>query len=411
MNLRTPLLDYLGEKIDRRQDEISFWVDSHCRKVMVPLYSSVDLRFSDHKIAPVDTNVFPAGFNNLSEGFRRKASELFRQYLYSKYPSARKILLIPELNTRNPFYWENVSVIKSVLEDVDYEVRIGIANEEFQKESMSFTSAGGRTVEAYRVFQEKQTAAIEGFVPDLVMINNDFSENCPKTLTDLRQPVLPPVQIGWHARRKNVHFEFYNDLCTELAAILEVDPWMMSVRTVLEQGVDFDFQEDRERVSARVGEVLREVGDDYSRRMLDHGPGVFVKSNSGTYGMAVISVSDCGEILEMNSRERKKMRVCKGGTQVRDVIVQEGVPTSLRVGGRLVAEPVVYMVEARVTGMFYRVNSARGAVENLNSKGMEFIPYDSEDSGAIPAAFDLLSKVATLAAGYEIEKVLRDVEC
>ena len=411
MNLRAPLFDYLGERIARNQDKISLWIESHCRNIMVPLYSSVDLRFSEHKIAPVDTNVFPAGFNNLSERFCREASKLFHQYFYSRYPSARKILLIPELNTRNSYYWENVSVIKSILEDVDYEVRIGIANEEFVKESASFLTASGRTIEAYCVFQENQMAMIEGFIPDLVMINNDFSEKCPKTLTNLRQPVLPPVQIGWHARKKDVHFEFYNGLCRELAAILEVDPWVMSIRTVLEQGVDFDSPEDRQRVSTKAEQVLREVRDDYSHRGLDHSPRVFVKSNSGTYGMAVTSVSSCREILEMNSRERKKMRVCKGGMPVRDIIVQEGVPTSLRVGQQLVAEPVVYMIQASVTGMFYRVNSTRGELENLNSRGMEFVPYDSEDSGSIPAAFDLVSRVATLAAGYEIEKVLKDVEC
>ena len=252
---------------------------------------------------------------------------------------------------------------------------------------------------------------IDGFVPDIVMINNDFSEKCPKTLHNLRQPVLPPIEIGWHARKKDVHFEFYNRLCGELADILEVDPWVMSVKTVLESGVDFDFPEDRERVSTRAAEILSIVKSEYSKRNIDHEPSLFVKSNSGTYGMAVASVSDPQSIVEMNSRDRKRMRVSKGGMPVRDVVIQEGVPTSLRVGDGLVGEPVLYLVQSRVAGMFYRVNSLRGELENLNSKGMEFLPCEASLPNGIPPVFDLVSKVATIAAGYEIEKVLRDVDC
>ena len=61
--------------------------------------------------------------------------------------------------------------------------------------------------------------------------------------------------------------------------------------------------------------------------------------------------------------------------------------------------------------MFYRVNPLRDELENLNSKGMEFLPCDDSLANGIPTAFDLVSKVATIAAGYEIEKVLRDVDC
>lgn len=408
--MRSMLIEDIEKRISQKRGEVGLWVESHLERIMVPFYSSVDLRFSEHKIAPVDTNVFPAGFNNLSRGFRERAGELFGKSLSSRYPSARKILLVPELNTKNAWYWENVRVIRSILEYAGYEARVGIANEEFRGESVSFDAAGGERIEAWRVFQQEGVAGIDGFVPDIVMINNDFSEKCPKTLSNLRQPVFPPVEIGWHARKKNVHFEFYNGLVSELAGILEIDPWAMSVETVLETGVDFDFAEDRERVRARAEEVFSSVGAEYSKRGIEEETSVFVKSNSGTYGMAVTSVAAPAEIAGMNSRDRKRMRVSKGGVPVRDVVVQEGVPTSLRVGDGLVGEPVVYLVEASVAGMFYRVNSTKGELENLNSRGMEFLPCESSPGGISPA-FELVSRAATIAAGYEIEKVLRDVDC
>ena len=35
-----------------------------------PFYCSVDLRNAGYKLAPVDTNLFPAGFNNLNPTLR-----------------------------------------------------------------------------------------------------------------------------------------------------------------------------------------------------------------------------------------------------------------------------------------------------------------------------------------------------
>ena len=52
-----------------RQSRIEAWFRSQWRKAPAPLYASVDLRNAGYKIAPVDTNLFPAGFNNLNPVF------------------------------------------------------------------------------------------------------------------------------------------------------------------------------------------------------------------------------------------------------------------------------------------------------------------------------------------------------
>ena len=109
-------LNEINEKITEQSAEIQSWIEQHSDKVLVPLYTSVDLRVSAYKIAPVDTNVFPAGFNNLSEYCRIRTANLFKQHFSIKYPKVSKILIVPELNTRNPYYWENIDVIQSILE-------------------------------------------------------------------------------------------------------------------------------------------------------------------------------------------------------------------------------------------------------------------------------------------------------
>ena len=77
------------------------------------------------------------------------------------------------------------------------------------------------------------------------------------------------------------------------------------------------------------------------------------------------------------------------------------------------AEPVIYMVEDDVAGVFYRVNTEKSETENLNSKGMKFEEFDNTVEGinTIPEVFKFISKIAVIAAGYEIEKIIRDGGC
>lgn len=412
-------LEILNDKIANKRSELDTWFAEKKENVLVPLYTSVDLRVSDYKIAPVDTNVFPAGFNNLSEPFRQRASELFRNYIKRKYPKVKSILIIPELNTRNTYYWENILVLKGILEAVDYKVQVGIVSDDFYHDEMSFKALDGKEVLVYKVIKDGHRVVTTADDPDLVLINNDFSDKCPKTLRDITQPVEPPVEIGWHTRKKSVHFQFYNKLAHEAAEILEIDPSLITIKTVPEEGVNFDSPEDRDRTATCVDEILQELRSEYKKSGIDEEPYLFLKSDSGTYGMAVMSVKDAESVRTLNSEGRKRMRVSKGGKPVRDIVIQEGIPTTLKLGSEASAEPVIYLVEARSVGGFLRVNSSRNVLENLNTRGMEFSNMYSdgdcskEENGAatISCAYEFIAGIASIAAGYEIEKILEEGGC
>lgn len=413
-------LKEINEKISQNRESLESWVEGKAEKEFIPLYSSVDLRISDYKIAPVDTNIFPAGFNNLSQESRDRASELFKAYFSQKHPNVRNITIIPELHTRNTYYWENVSVLRSILVKVGYSVDIGIVSDDFTQDSATFKAQNGEDVTAYKVKKEDHKVFTSNSVPDLLLINNDFSERCPKSLNDIIQPVEPPVEIGWHTRRKSVHFDFYNRLAREAADIIGIDPWIVSIETVPMEGVDFDDPADRERVAEVAAKILDRLKREYEARGVSDKPYLFIKSNSGTYGMAVISVAGPDEIRNLNAEGRKRMRVSKGGKPVRDIVIQEGIPTTLGHGADSAAEPVFYLVNARVAGGFLRVNSGKSGLENLNTRGMEFVPlyYHGApvESGAAECvvcspAHELISSIASIAAGYEIEEILREGGC
>ena len=407
------IIETLNSKISENSVELEKWIEKHHENILIPLYSSVDIRVSQNKIVPVDTNIFPAGFNNISEDFRKSTGKLFKNSLDKKYPGADKILIIPELHTKNAYYWENILVIKSILENEDYKVMIGIVSDSFEKEHVVFKTISGEELDSWKAKNIGNKIQLDDFIPDIILLNNDFSEKCPKTLRDILQPVVPPVEMGWHTRRKDINFEFYNSLATEAAEIIGIDPWMITVETCLVESIDFDIPDDRKRASECAKKVLSNITAKYNELNITDQPTIFIKSNSGTYGMAVINIKDIESLILMNSSNRKRLRVTKGGAPVRDVVVQEGVPTVFKTKDGSSAEPVIYMVEDNVAGVFYRVNSEKSETDNLNSRGMRFEPFENtvNEINTIPDVLTLVSKIAVIAAGYEIEKIIRDGGC
>lgn len=407
------IIEQLSQKAEERSSELTKWMEGHLNNILVPLYSSVDIRVSGSKIAPVDTNIFPAGFNNLTEDFRVNTGKFFKKTLSSKYPNAEKILIIPELHTKNSFYWENIKTLETILQKTGYEVRVGIVDDAFELSSAKFATASGGEVTAEKVRSKDHRTFVEGFCPDVIMLNNDFSAKCPKNLTDIIQPVEPPVEMGWHTRRKDVHFEFYNSLAAEAAEILQIDPWTISIETRLIEDVNFEEPGDRKKAYKIAKELLRVLKDQYESRKTSHAPMLFIKSNSGTYGMGVVSVTDIESIALMNAGNRKRLRVTKGGRPIRDVVLQEGVPTVLRTKEGGFAEPVIYLVNNEVSGGFFRVNREKKENENLNSKGMTFEPFFNTVGcfNEVPKAVKLISTIAVVASGYEIEKIIREGGC
>jgi glutamate--cysteine ligase len=63
--LAGPLLDLERRFLDR-MPEIEHWLRTQRQEREIPFYASVDLRNAGFKLAPVDTNLFPGGFNNLN---------------------------------------------------------------------------------------------------------------------------------------------------------------------------------------------------------------------------------------------------------------------------------------------------------------------------------------------------------
>jgi glutamate--cysteine ligase len=118
-------LSLLEKIIIGKQTSIEAWFRDQWRKTLIPLYASVDLRNAGFKMAPVDTNLFPGGFNNLNAQAIPLAIQAMGITLEKLIPGCKRLLLIPENHTRNLHYLENVYQLQQILQNAGYEVRIG----------------------------------------------------------------------------------------------------------------------------------------------------------------------------------------------------------------------------------------------------------------------------------------------
>ena len=118
-------LNIIESVILDRQSRIESWFRSQWRKTPAPLYASVDLRNAGYKIAPVDTNLFPAGFNNLNPVFESLCIQAVQSALERLDRPVDRVLIIPENHTRNMHYLENLAILQGTFEKAGFETRVG----------------------------------------------------------------------------------------------------------------------------------------------------------------------------------------------------------------------------------------------------------------------------------------------
>ena len=394
---------------------IERWFRTQWLEHTVPFYASVDLRNSGFKLAPVDTNLFPGGFNNLNPDFWPLCVQAAQSAIEKICPEARGVLLIPENHTRNQFYLQNVAQLAQILRHAGLKVRIGsLLPEITQSTSLLLPNGGSLTLEPIQR-KGNRLGMADGFDPCVVLLNNDLSAGVPDILKNLEQNVLPPLEAGWTTRRKSQHFAAYDRVADEFAKLLDIDPWLINPYFAVCGEVDFQARTGEECLAAQVDAVLQKIRAKYAEYGVKDDPFVIVKADAGTYGMGIMTVKDASEVRDLNRKQRNKMAVVKEGLQVSDVLVQEGVYTFENINDA-VAEPVVYMVDHFVVGGFYRVHTGRGVDENLNAPGMHFVPLAFESCCTLPNpdcapddmpnrfyAYGVVARLALLAASIELE--------
>lgn len=408
-------LQSLEKKFLEKQIQIESWFRSQWQSTSPLFYGSIDLRNACFKLAPVDTNLFPAGFNNLNPEMMALCVQAVQATMAEICPSATRLLLIPENHTRNIFYFENLAILSDIFRRAGFEVRVGSFNTEITQ-PIQHTLPSGRHILLEPLIRESDRVGVAHYFPGCVILNNDLSSGIPDLLKNTKQLWIPDQRLGWSTRLKSTHFRFYQEVCNEFGKLLAIDPWLLAPYFDHIDEVDFSSTHAPTALIEKSKQLFDQIQKKYAEYQIRHQPFVVIKSDQGTYGMAVMMIQDPNELNHLNRKERMRMMISKGGNAVTKIILQEGVHTFERVGpDNAVAEPVVYQIGRHVVGGFYRVHKNRDVNENLNAPGMDFIPLAFEKNCHVPPgascdinepvnrfyAYGVVARLAMVAAARE----------
>lgn len=416
-------INELEQRILDSTPAIERWFRLEWMEHQPPFYCSVDIRNAGFKLAPVDTNLFPDGWNYLTPEMLPLAVQAAMAAIEKICPEARNLLVVPENNISDSFYLSNILQLKRIFHQAGLNVRFGSLSAEI-KEPITLNLPTGESITIEPLIRTDRRLGLKDFDPCTILLNNDLSAGIPGILEDLHeQYLLPPLHAGWSVRRKSTHFKAYEEVAKRFGKLVGVDPWL--INPMFAQCGEVNFAEGLgfECLTTNVDALLTRIRRKYKEYGINEKPFVVVKADNGSRGMGIMTVRDVKDLDVLNGKTKNMMSTIQDGRALSEFIIQEGVLTNERVN-EAVAEPVVYMIDRYVVGGFYRVHAERGVDENLNAPGASFVPLAFADSGRLPKPgekpgssspnrfymYGVIARLAMLAASYELEATDPDAE-
>ncbi len=399
--------DQLDTFICKNWDHINQYLDQKKSTLPIPFYSSVDIRESKTKYAPVDHNMYPAGFNNVCAVDLKAALPVIHNAIKKINPTANIVGIIPESHTKNLFYLDHLATLYRLMQSAQFTPYIITFDPALtQDEPIQLTSQDGSSITMYcGIIQNHKTyiKVNNELCPiDTLVMNHDQSNPLPVDWKTVQTPVSPTPLIGWFQRQKNNHFHHYKILIDEFCQHFSINPDLLQAKFRAVNDVDFETKEGLDSLADSIDELLKE---------LPEGSKVFAKASQGTYGMGISVVSSGEEIRQMNRKTRNKMDVGKNSIKFTSVLVQEGVETILKYDDAP-AEITIYLIDGECIGGFMRTNTEKDSLSNLNSRGMIFRKlcmtdiHQGDDHKCKEAIYSIMARLSTMAAAKEILEVL-----
>ena len=417
-------INELEQRVLDSMPAIERWFRLEWMEHTPPFYSSVDIRNAGFKLAPVDTNLYPGGWNNLTPAMLPLAVQAAMAAIEKICPEARNLLIIPENRTQSTFYLSNVAQLQRIFHMAGLNVRVGSIDPDVKKVT-TIALPNGDSVKLEPVIRGKRRLGVKDFDPCTILLNNDLSAGVPGILEDLyEQFLLPPLHAGWATRRKSRHFQSYEEVSKRFGKLIGVDPWLINPMFNKCGEVDLSEPSGMECVASNVDALLTKIRRKYKEYGINEKPFVIVKADNSSSGMGIMTVRDMKDLetLQFGGTRDPDGDVAVA-QRLSEIIVQEGVLTNERIN-EAVAEPVVYMMDRYVVGGFYRVHAGRGIDENLNAPGSRFVPLAFAESAHVPQPgmrpgasapnrfymYGVVGRLAMLAASYELEATDPDAE-
>jgi glutamate--cysteine ligase len=367
-------LNYVKHIIKTNFEAIREDLNSVCHCQDLPIYSSVDIRMNDFKTAVVDTNLFPAGFNNLCTYSQQDISRILAQTITTTVKNCKRILILAENHTRNKFYLENLYCLKTFIQKAGFSVDLSaifsnITPAELTDGHLDLVTSSNKSLKVYSFEWLKNQHHL--FDYDFVLLNNDLINGVPDVLRKLEIPTFPSYLAGWHTRNKSHHFKEVDRIMSLISTKYDIDPFFISTAFVELNNLEINSASDRNHLYDQAKQLFSQLESKYKLYNIDQKPFLFLKANRGTYGMGVTSIESPEEILEFNRKRRNNLAKGKESKIIDSYMLQEGVSSTLKINDQ-VAELCMYHSSDVYLGGFYRLNSIKNDRSNLNSQGMSF---------------------------------------
>lgn len=388
-----------NQRLEEQRESIMEWMKLKRSEVAIPIYGSVDIRDTGWKVGVVDANHFPAGFNNISKDDFEELAHLFKEHIKQNHPECKWVHIFPESHTRNQGYVENISTIKRLIEQAGFLCTVGSPDlDEFG----TLRGLSGPLKLDLVHLDEKGDLTVDGKQPDLILLNNDLTGG---TIPGLQtNNVSPPTEMGWHVRRKSEHYACLTPYVEEMAKLLDIDPWHMMPRWFVSENKCLTEDSCRIKLAEEIDAFLESIQSKYDELGIEDKPFVVMKNDSGTYGLGILILESGDAILNLSKRKINKLRYAKGGSDVENFLIQEGIPTIMQTEEGAPVEPVVYLVGGEAAAWFYRINPKKSARGNLNSPSAFFTSASkaTERYGEHSQTWHaLLAELSMLAMGAE----------
>ena len=222
-------INELEQRILDSMSSIERWFRLEWMEHTPPFYSSVDVRNAGFKLAPVDTDLFPSRWNNLTAPMLPLAVQAAMVAIEKICPEARNLLIIPENNIHsNTFYMSNLAQLRRIFQMAGLHVRLGSISPDLKKPTL-LQLADGETLKLEPVIRNQRRLGVKDFDPCTILLNNEMVAGVPGILEDLyEQYVLPPLQASWSTRRRSMHLKTYEEVSKRFGKLIGVDPWLIN---------------------------------------------------------------------------------------------------------------------------------------------------------------------------------------
>ncbi len=397
----------LEDFISKNWNEINQYINEKMKGLPIPIYCSTDIRESNEKFAPIDHNMYPAGFNNLCTYDLNHCTDVFSKILKERDSKTKNIAIIVESHTKNKFYLDNIAILNKIIRDAGFNSTLISFDEKLfddNQKSIKIISHSKYEVEIHKAEIKDDFINANNKNIDLTILNNDQSNPIKQNFQSIETIVIPSPKLGWHYREKAKFFKHYKEVIDNFSDKFSINKNLLQAKYKSIYNIDFSNKEGLDYLAKNVDHLINNIGKDSK---------VFVKANKGTYGMGIIVVKSGEEIIHMNRKTRNKMDIGKNKIKFNSVLIQEGIETCLKYNNDP-AEVTIYLIGGKSVGGFMRTNSKKTSNSNLNSQGMIFRKYciseirENNDHQSKEATYSVIARLATLASGYEtleIEKL------